>query len=357
MSEPGVPVKLAAMIRISPGGAAAAAEQARAYEDAGVDVLAVAESYGADAVSALGFLAGQTRRAELMAQILPVYSRTPALTAMTAVGLDIVSQGRFILGLGVSGPQVIEGWHGLPYDAPLGRTREVIEICRQVWRRERLSHSGSHYQVPLPPGAGAGVGKALKIIDTPVRPAIPVFVAALGPANVELTARVANGWVPFLYIPELAEKVWGEPLARGLADRPDDLGPLQIMAGGPMAIGPDVTHLRDLDRGHLALYVGGMGARGRNFYNRLVGRYGFAAEAAQVQDLYLAGRREEAAAALPDALLEGTSLIGDDEYITRRLAAYAASGVTVLQIDPVGGDRIGDVRRLRALMDPMTAPH
>jgi F420-dependent oxidoreductase-like protein len=350
-AEPGVPVKLAAMIRIPPGGAAAAAEQARAYEDAGVDVLAVAESYGADAVSALGFLAGQTLRAELMAQILPIYSRTPALIAMTAVGLDIVSQGRFILGLGVSGPQVIEGWHGLPYDAPLRRTREVIEICRQVWRRERLTYSGAHYQIPLPPGTGTSSGRALKLIDVPVRLAIPVFVAALGPANVELTARAANGWVPFLYIPELAEKVWGEPLTRGLAARPDDIGPLQIMAGGPMAIGPDVTHLRDLDRDHLALYVGGMGARGRNFYNRLVRQYGFGAEATQVQDLYLAGRREEAAAALPAALLEGTSLIGDDEYIARRLAAYAAGGVTILQVDPIGADPIGDVRRLRALID------
>jgi F420-dependent oxidoreductase-like protein len=353
-----VPVKLAAMIRIPPGGAAAAAEQARVYEDAGVDVLAVAESYGADAVSALGFLAGQTLRAELMAQILPIYSRTPALTAMTAVGLDIVSQGRFILGLGVSGPQVVEGWHGLPYDAPLARTREVIQICRQVWRRERLSYSGAHYQVPLAPatGTGTGSGRALKLIDVPVRPAIPVFVAALGPGNVELTARIGNGWVPFLYIPELAEKVWGEPLARGLAARPGDLGPLQIMAGGPMAIGPDVAHLRDLDRDHLALYVGGMGGRGRNFYNRLVRQYGFAAEAAQVQDLYLAGRREEAAAALPDALLEGTSLIGDDEYVARRLAAYVAGGVTILQVDPVGADPIGDVRRLRALIDAMPAP-
>jgi F420-dependent oxidoreductase-like protein len=328
----------------------AAARHARSCEEAGVDLFAVPEAYGFDAISWLGYLAAVTNRVELMSQILPIYGRTPALTAMTAAGLDHLSGGRFILGLGASGPQVVEGWHGVPFDAPVGRTREIIDICRTVWRRERLDHQGPHYSVPLTSG-GRGLGKPLKLIDHPVRPDIPVYVAALGPANVELAATVANGWVPFLYIPERAERVWGEALSRGRAKRDPALGPLQIVAGGPLAIGADVTHLRDRDRDHLTLYVGGMGARGQNFYNSIVRQYGFEKEAAEVQDLYLAGRREEAAARLPDELLEGTSLIGDEAYIRDRLSAFREQGVTVLQVDPVGEDPVGDLRRLRTILD------
>ena len=329
----------------------AAARLARALEDAGVDVLGAGEAYGLDAVSWLGYLAAVTERAELMAQVLPIYARTPASTAMAAAGLDHASGGRFILGLGTSGPQVIEGWHGVPFDAPLGRTREVIEICRAIWRRERLDYQGAHYRLPLPAGQGTGLGKPLRLIGHPVRPDIPVYLAALGPANVELAATVADGWVPLLYIPERADRVWGEALARGQAKRDARLGPLQIMAGGPFAIGSDVTHLRERDRDHLALYVGGMGAKGRNFYNTVVARYGFAREAAEVQELYLDGRRAEAAARLPGELLEGTSLIGDSGYIRDRLAAFRDQGVTVLQVDPVGEDPLGDLRRLRELLD------
>ena len=334
----------------------AAARLARAREDAGVDVLGVGEAYGLDAVSWLGYLAAVTERAELMAQVLPIYARTPASTAMAAAGLDHVSGGRFILGLGTSGPQVIEGWHGVPFDAPLGRTREVIEICRAIWRRERLDYQGAHYRLPLPAGQGTGgvatgLGKPLRLISHPVRPDIPVYLAALGPANVELAAAVADGWVPLLYVPERADRVWGEALARGQARRDARLGPLQIMAGGPFAIGADVAHLRERDRDHLALYVGGMGARGRNFYNTVVARYGFEKEAAEVQELYLAGRRAEAAARLPDELLEGTSLIGDEGYIRDRIAAFRDQGVTVLQVEPVGEDPVGDLRRLRELLD------
>ena len=269
---------------------------------------------------------------------------------MTAVGLDLVSDGRFVLGLGASGPQVVEGWHGVRYDAPVGRTREIIDICRAVWRRERLTNAGPHYPLPLPAERGTGLGKALKLIDTPVRPRIPIHLAALGPANVALTAELAEGWVPFLFVPELADRVWGEALAKGRADRHPDLGPLQIVAGGPMAIGPDVTHLRELDRDHLTLYVGGMGSKDQNFYNRIVTQYGFADQAARVQELYLAGRKAEAAAELPDALLEGTSLIGDEAYLRTRLAAYAAAGVTVLQVQPVGADPLADLARLKALI-------
>ncbi|WP_196152230.1 LLM class F420-dependent oxidoreductase [Nocardia bovistercoris] len=322
---------------------------ARAYEDAGVDVLAVPEAYGVDAVSWLGYLASVTDRVQLMAQVLPIYSRTPALTAMTAAGIDRVSKGRFALGLGVSGPQVVEGWHGVTYDAPLGRTRDVIEICRKVWRRERLEHEGAHYRIPLT--GGTGLGKPLKIVDKPLRSRIPVYVAALGPANTRLTAQLADGWVPFLYIPERADVVWGEALARGTEERPAELGPLEIMAGGPMAIGDDVTHKRELDRDHLTMYVGGMGARGKNFYNTVVRKYGFEAEAEQVQDLYLAGRRAEAAAKLPAALLEGTSLIGDTSYLKDRLAAYRERGVTVVQVQPVGDDPIRDLRLFREVLD------
>lgn len=342
-------MKIAATLTRDPDPAAAA-RRARAYEEAGVEVLCVPEAYGFDAVSWLGFLGAVTTRAELMSEILPIYARTPALTAMTAAGLDHLSGGRFILGLGASGPQVVEGWHGVSFDAPVGRTREIIDICRTIWRRERLEHEGPHYHLPLTSGA-AGAGKPLKLIDRPVRPEIPVYVAALGRANVELVAAVADGWVPFLYIPERASGVWGEALSRGRAKRAQQLSPLQIMAGGPFAIGGDVTQLRDRERDHLALYVGGMGSRGQNFYNSIVRQYGFEQEAAAVQDLYLAGRRAEAAARLPDALIEGTSLIGDEGYIRDRLSAYRDQGVTVLQVEPVGEDPLGDLRRLRALLD------
>ena len=320
-------------------------------EQAGIDVIGVAEAYGIDGVSLLGYLAAKTTRVELMAQILPLYSRTPTLTAMTAAGLDTVSEGRFVLGLGASGPQVIEGWHGVPYDAPLGRTREVVEICRKVWRRERLEHSGKHYTLPLPAEQGTGLGKPLKLISHPVRDRIPVFLAALGDNNVELTAEIAEGWIPFLYVPELAHRAWGDALKAGNAKRDPSLGTLEICAGGPMAIGSDVTHLRDDERPHIALYVGGMGARGKNFYNNVARRYGFEQEAATIQDLYLDGKKDEAAAAVPAAFVEGTTLIGDEGYVRDRLRAYVDAGVTVLQVDPVGPDPIGDVRRLRELVE------
>ena len=345
-------MKIAVLLRPLPDPGTAA-ELARSYEAAGVDVLVTGESYGFDSVSWLGYLAAVTERVELAAHVLSIYPRTPALIAMTAAGLDHLSGGRFILGLGASGPQVVEGWHAVPYDAPIGRTRETVEICRSVWRREKLEHAGPRYTIPLPAGQGTGAGKPLKIIDRPLRPRIPVHVAALGPANVELAAELAEGWVPYLYVPELADRVWAEPLARGRAKRDAELGPLDITAAVPMAIGDDVTHLRDRDRDHLALYVGGMGPRGKNFYTTIARRYGFEAEAAAVQDLYLSGKREEAAAALPAALMEGTSLIGDAAYVRDRLAAHREQGVTILQVEPIGADPLADLRRLRALVDEL----
>jgi len=349
-----MPERLKLSAFIAPGGdVRAALDRAVQLEDAGLDVIGVAEAYGTDAVSLLGSLAVRTTRVELMSQILPIYSRTPTLTAMTAAGLDFASEGRFLLGLGASGPQVIEGWHGVPYDAPLGRTREVVEICRKVWRRERLEHDGRYYRLPLPADQGTGLGKPLKLISHPVRDRIPVWLAALGDKNVELAAEIADGWIPFLYLPDRAHLVWGDSLDRGRKKRDPSLGPLQILAGGPMAIGEDVTHLRDRARPNISLYVGGMGARGKNFYNNVARRYGFEDEAARIQDLYLDGRKDEAAAAVPEAMLEGSSLIGDEAYVRDKLRAYADAGVTILQIDPVGADPIADVRRLRALVDEL----
>ena len=224
--------------------------------------------YTADAVSRMGFLAAVTTRAQIGSDILPIYSRTPTLLAMTAVGLDKLSKGRFILGLGASGPQVIEGFHGVPYDNPLARTREIIDVCRSVWRRDRLVHDGANYQVPLAEGRGTGLGKALKIMDHPVRERIPIHVASLGPKNVEMTAELADGWLPLHFWPDRAGDVWGDSLRAGAAKRAADLGPLEVVAGGPLAIGPDVDHLRDLARPMLALYFGGMGAARQELLQR-----------------------------------------------------------------------------------------
>ncbi|WSA26757.1 LLM class F420-dependent oxidoreductase [Streptosporangium sp. NBC_01755] len=329
-------------------------ETAIAMERAGVDVLAVPEAYSMDCVSLLGFLAAHTSRVELASQILPIYSRTPALLAMTAAGLDRVSQGRFRLGLGASGPQVIEGWHGVRFDRSPARTREIVAVCRRVWRREPLSHDGDLYPLPLPKGrGGSGLGKPLTLIERPVRDRIPIYLAALGPRSVELTAEIAEGWIPFVYVPELADRVWAEPLARGRERRDPALGPLQVSAGGPFAITDAPWPLRDLGRERLALYVGGMGARGANYYHAVASAYGFADEADRVQELYLAGRKPEAAAAVPAGLLEGTSLIGDEDYLRARLRAYVDAGVTTLQIDPVGPRPLADIARLRELVDAL----
>ncbi|HEX3426818.1 MAG TPA: LLM class F420-dependent oxidoreductase [Acidimicrobiales bacterium] len=323
-----------------------AADQAVAFEKAGADIVWVAEAYGFDAPTQMGYLAARTERIQIGSGILPIYSRTPALLAQTAAGLDALSGGRAILGLGASGPQVIEGWHGVPYDRPLERTREIIGICRRVWRREVLTNDGL-YPLPLPAGQGTGLGKPLKLLTHPVRPSIPIWVAALGPKNVEMTAQIADGWLPILYMPELAGRVWGEALSKGAANRAADLGALEVCAGGLVAVGDGVEGIRDFARPSVALYVGGMGARGRNFYNTLVQRYGFEAEAARVQDLYLDGKKEEAAAAVPAELLEKTSLVGSEGYVRERIAAFKESGVTVLNVIPVDADPARLIERLK----------
>jgi F420-dependent oxidoreductase-like protein len=326
----------------------AGADAVAAWEHDGLDVVWVSEAYGFDAPTVMGYLAAKTTRLEIGSAILPIYSRTPALLAQTAAGLDAISGGRAILGLGASGPQVIEGWHGVAYDRPLARTREVIRICRQVWRREPLVHDRI-YRLPLPPEEGTGLGKPLKILTHPVRDRIPIYVASLGDKNVRMTAELADGWLPFLYDPERASDVWGDALAAGREKRPEDLGPLEVVAGGPLAIGEDVTGLRDLARPQIALYVGGMGAKGRNFYHDLLCRYGYAAEADRIQDLYLAGRKAEAAAAVPAELLERTSLIGPESYVRDRVQAYRDAGVTILNVTPLGSDP----RRLIAAVKDM----
>jgi F420-dependent oxidoreductase-like protein len=268
---------------------------------------------------------------------------------MTAAGLDFVSGGRFTLGLGASGPQVIEGWHGVPYDAPLQRTREIVEICRQVWRRERLVHDGPRYTIPLPADRGTGLGKPLKLINTPVRERIPVLLAAIGPKNVELAAEIAEKWEPIFFHPERAADVWGDSLASGKARRNPALGELDIVTGVPVAIGEDVDHLVDEVRPGLALYIGGMGARGRNFYNDLARRYGYEAEAATIQDLYLEGRKDEAAAAVPEDLARATSLIGPESYVAERITAFAEAGVTTLNLQPLDGSREGRLRTVETM--------
>jgi F420-dependent oxidoreductase-like protein len=331
----------------TPAELSAAAGRVAELEHAGLDVVWVAEAYSFDAPSLMGYLAARTERVQIGAAILPIYTRTPTLLAMTAAGIDALSDGRCILGLGASGPQVIEGFHGVAYDAPLARTREVIEICRQVWRREPVVHEGAHYRIPLPSGEGTGLGKPLKLINRPVRADVPIYIAALGPKNVELTAEVADGWLPLFWVPEKAAEVFGPSLAAGSAARPAERGPLEIAAGGLVAIGDDVTRIRELSRPMVALYVGGMGARGRNFYNALARRYGYEKEAELIQDLYLDGKKEDAAAAVPNDFLEKINLVGPAGYVRERLAAFRESGVTMLNITPVGDDPVRIVEQLK----------
>ncbi|TYL54394.1 LLM class F420-dependent oxidoreductase [Agromyces mariniharenae] len=320
------------------GGFREVADEVAELEASGVDLVAVPEAYSFDAVSQLGFLAARTSRMTLMSGILQLYTRTPTLTAMTAAGLDYVSDGRFELGVGASGPQVVEGFHGVPYDAPVGRIRELIAVCRQVWRREPVVHTGRHYRIPLPEGQGTGLGKPLKLINHPVRERIPITVAALGPKSVEQTAEIADGWLPMFFHPERAGAVWGDALAIGTTKRQPDLAPLDVFASPALAITDRPEAVLPLVKPQLALYVGGMGARGRNFYNDLIASYGFEAEAARVQDLYLEGRRDEAIAAVPDELVRAISLIGPASYVAERVAAFREAGVTTLAVTPLARD-------------------
>jgi F420-dependent oxidoreductase-like protein len=336
------------------GGFKEVAAEVADLERAGLDIVFVPEAYSYDAVSALGYLAATTQRVELASGILQLYTRTPTLTAMTAAGLDYVSDGRFTLGLGASGPQVIEGFHGVRYDAPIARTREVIEICRQVWRREKLQYQGDHYTVPLPADKGTGLGKPLKLINKPVRERIPILVAALGPKNVELAAEIAEGWQPIFYLPEKAQDVWGKALAAGQANRDPALGELEVYAGPTLAIGENIEGLRELVKPHLALYIGGMGAKGKNFYHTLATRYGYGQQADRIQELYLAGDKEGAAKVVPDELVRDISLIGTPGFVKERVAAFREAGVTTLNVVPIAEtatDRVKLIEKFRGLVD------
>lgn len=336
------------------GGFAEVAAEIAEMERAGLDIVFVPEAYSFDAVSALGYLAAKTSRVELASGILQLYTRTPTLTAMTAAGLDYVSSGRFTLGLGASGPQVIEGFHGVRYDAPLGRTRELIEICRQVWRREKVTYDGKYYQIPLPADQGTGLGKPLKLINHPVRDSIPIVLAAIGQKNVALAAELAQGWQPIHVYPEKIQAVWGDALAAGQARRDPELGALEVFASPALAIGDDVEPLLEFVRPTLALYIGGMGAKGKNFYHQLVTAYGFGPEADRIQELYLSGKKEEATRAVPDELVRAVSLIGPESYVKERIAAFAAAGVTTLNVAPLGADTAARVRlieQVKALAD------
>mgnify|MGYP002628144043 CR=1 FL=1 len=335
------------------GGPLELARMVQDYERAGADAVWLGEGYGFDVPTTLGYLAAVTERIQLGSGILNAYSRTPAALAQTAAGIDWLSGGRSMLGLGTSGPQVIEGFHGIPFESPVQRITEIIEICRKVWRREPLVHDGNIFTLPLPADEGTGVGKPIKLMHHPIRPDIPIWWGSLGPRAVEATAELANGWLTFLLIPEKLRDVWGESLDRGLAKRDDALGPLRIQAGVKVAIGEhvDATPIHDSLRSMLALYVGGMGARGKNFYNDLAVAYGFESEAAEIQNRYLAGRRAEAADLVPITWLDSMCVVGPPGHVAERLAALREAGVTDLSVDPVGADPVTTLEQVRSLIE------
>jgi F420-dependent oxidoreductase-like protein len=325
-------------------------------EKAGLDLVWIPEAYTFDAISQVGFLAAKTERVEIGTGIINVFSRTATAIAQSAAGCDFVSDGRFVLGLGASGPQVIEGFHGVPYEHPMPRIREYIDVCRMVWRRDPVVYDGSVVQIPLPEGQGTGLGKPLKLINHPKRADIPVFWASLMGRSVAETARHADGWLPVFFDPEHYADVWGDDIRGGVAERDPALGPLQISAGGIVAIGEEYAgdgadRVLDRARPQVALYVGGMGARGKNFYNTIATRYGYVDEAAEIQDLYLSGRKDEAAAAVPRALLASTNLVGTESAVAERVAAYREAGVTHLSVTPVGPDPVKTIETLRGLLD------
>ncbi len=296
----------------------------------GIDSVWAAEAYGSDAVTVLSYLAANTERIKLGSGILQMPARTPANTAMTAMTLDALSGGRLILGLGLSGPQVVEGWHGVPYGRPLGRTREYVEIVRMAIAREQpLEYDGEHYQIPYRGEDATGLGKPLKSILHPVRDRIPIYLAAIGPRNVALAAEIADGWLPIFYSPE-REDIFDANLDAGLAAAGRSAADFDIAASVMVAAGDDIDACRDQLRPFLALYIGGMGAKGRNFYFDLATRYGFGAQAEQIQDAYLDGRKDEAAAHVPDALVDEVALVGPLDRIVDRLAAWKASRVATV---------------------------
>jgi F420-dependent oxidoreductase-like protein len=292
-----------------------------------------AEAYGTDSVTPLTWLMAQTERMAFGPAIMQMPARTPAMTAMTAATLDGMSGGRFLLGLGASGPQVVEGWHGQSYGKPLVRTREYVEIVRTILRREApLEFHGKEYDIPYSGPDATGLGKPLKIIVHPRRADIPIYLAAIGPKNVELAAEIADGWLPIFFSPYRAKETFGAALDAGFAKAGGgkSLETFDIAPTVNVIVGDDPEQLANFVRPMVALYVGGMGARGKNFYNDLACRYGFEGPAKEIQDLYLEGKKQEAAAAVPFEMIDEVALIGPKERIRDRLDAFRDAGVTTL---------------------------
>jgi F420-dependent oxidoreductase-like protein len=321
---------------------------AQEAERLGYSVCWVAEAYGSDAPTVLSWVAAQTSTIDIGSAILQIPARTPAMTAMTAATLDSLSGGRFRLGLGVSGPQVSEGWYGVRFDKPLGRTREYVEIVRAALTRERLTHSGEHWTLPLPEGPG----KPLKLTVHPVREHIPVYIAAMGPKNLEQTGRIADGWLGLFFAPEHAE-VSLAPLRAGRAAVGRTLEGFDLVPTVPIAVGEDVDACADRFRAYATLYLGGMGSRKQNFYNQLAGRMGYEAAAAEIQDRYLARDPAGAAKAVPRELIDATSLLGPVPRIAERMRAYAEAGTTTLTLAPAGQTLAERIGTLRAAVEAM----
>ena len=292
----------------------------------------VAEAYGTDAITPITWLLAHTENLKMGSAIAQMPARAPAMTAMTAVTLDLMSGGRFLLGIGASGPQVSEGWYGEEYGKPLAKTREYLDILRTVWRREApLEHHGEFYDIPYNGPGATGLGKPLKIIVHPRTADIPVYIASIGPKNVELTAEIADGWLPIFYSPTRAHAVWGDALKRGFAAADADrVANFDTAPTVTVLVGDDVAALREKVKPMVSLYVGGMGAKGKNFYNDLACRYGYEDVAAEIQDLYLGGNKAEATALVPDDLVDDVSLIGPKERIADRLEIWKDAGVTTM---------------------------
>ncbi|CAL9379167.1 LLM class F420-dependent oxidoreductase [Streptomyces radiopugnans] len=317
---------------------------AREADRLGYSVCWAAEAYGSDAPTVLAWVAAQTERIDIGSAILQIPARTPAMTAMTAATLDTLSGGRFRLGLGVSGPQVSEGWYGVRFDKPLARTREYVEIVRKAMSRERLTHSGEHWTLPLPDGPG----KPLKLTVHPVRERIPLYIAAIGPKNLEQTGEIADGALLIFFAPEHAEETTLGALRAGREKAGLTMEGFDVVPTVPLALGDDIDALADTFRPYTALYVGGMGSRKQNFYNRLARRMGYEKEAAEIQDRYLSGDKEGAAAAVPRQLIDSTALLGPVERIADRMRAYAEAGVTTLSLAPAGFTLEERIAALRA---------
>jgi F420-dependent oxidoreductase-like protein len=317
----------------------------------GYAVAWVAEAYGSDAPTVLAYLAARTERIDLGSAVMQIPGRTPAMTAMTAATLDRLSGGRFRLGLGVSGPQVSEGWHGVRFDAPLGRTREYVEIVRLALARKKVEHAGRHYPLPLPDGPG----KALRLTIAPARWDLPVYLAAVGPRNLELTGEIADGWLGIFVSPEHAhESLDALATGRRRAGRGSEEDPLagfDVVPSVPVCLADDVRAGYAAVSGYAALYLGGMGSREKNFYNQLARRMGFVEEAERVQNLFLAGRHREAAEAVPPDFLDATALIGPPARVAARLPRYAEAGVTTLTVAPFGANREQRLGTLHAMAE------